>query len=407
MNNTTVQMNLRRQESKVNTSNRQLGTQQRITQLRDDPIAAGHLVRYQSYLTRVKDFEKNAQTLTDQFSVREGYMNQSLQIMQRVRELAVTGANGTYTSDDLKNMATEVNQLLGALIQNANAVGPDGNALFAGTNTKTTAFAAEMGTVAGSAVPLVENVRYNGTIDKNTVEVDENQYLSVENAGNRTFWAENQQLYSARDAGSWQAAGDSEIAVDGVKIKINTGDNVYALASRINDSGAAVKATIDPVTRGLNIATTDSRQLWLQDVSGTALQDLGLVKDNSQRPPYNIGDAARVSGGSLFDTVIALRNAMLKGDQKTIGGRVLGALDSGIGNLETHIAKTGALYERAQQDIQRNSTTALNTEQLVSREGDLDITEAITNLKMLEYAYQATLSTAGKMYSTSLLDYIR
>lgn len=62
-------------------------------------------------------------------NVREGYINQNLQIMHRVRELAITGANGTYTGDDLKNMAVEVNELLKEMIQNANAVGPDGNTL--------------------------------------------------------------------------------------------------------------------------------------------------------------------------------------------------------------------------------------------------------------------------------------
>ena len=407
MNNSTVQMNLRRQESVLNKANEQMGKQQRITQLRDDPIAAGHLVRYQSYLCRVNDFEKNAKTLSDQFSLREGYINQSLQVMQRVRELAVTGANGTYTKDDLKNMATEVNELLGELIQNANAVGPDGTSLFSGTNTEATAFDAEMGTVPGAAAPLVENVRYNGNVDKNKVEVDERQYLDVDNAGNRTFWAEKQQLYSDRDASSWQAAQDCVVSIDGANINVAAGDNVYALAAKINDSGAAVKASIDPVTKGLNLTTTDARQLWMQDVNGTTLKDLGLVKDSDQRPPYNLGDSAHVSGGSLFDTVIALRNSMLSGDQKSIGGRVLNSLDSGIDNLETRLAKIGSVYERAQQDVQRNSNTALNVTSLISSEGDLDITSAITNLKMLEYTYQATLSTAGRMYSSTLLNYLK
>ena len=139
-NNTDTQYQLRKQEVNQAIKNRQIGTQSRIGSLRDDPIAAGHLVRYQSYLGRVNQFEKNAQTLADQMNVREGYINQNLQIMHRVRELAITGANGTYTGDDLKNMAVEVNELLKEMIQNANAVGPDGNTLFAGTRTKGAAF---------------------------------------------------------------------------------------------------------------------------------------------------------------------------------------------------------------------------------------------------------------------------
>ena len=130
MNNMDTQANLRIQESRLNKANNQLGSQNRIHQLRDDPVAAGHLVRYQSYLGRVKNFEKNATTLTEQFSIREGYMNNSLEIMQRVRELAVTGANGIYTNEDMKNMAGEVDELLKELVQNANAVSSDGNSIF-------------------------------------------------------------------------------------------------------------------------------------------------------------------------------------------------------------------------------------------------------------------------------------
>ena len=407
MNNNNTQSSLRLQESRLNRANNQIGSQHRIQSLRDDPIAAGHLVRYQSYLGRVNQFEKNDLTLSDQFSLREGYMTDSLDIMHRVRELAVTGANGVYNKEDLNNMATEVDELLKALVQNANAVSSDGNSIFAGTNTKATAFDIEMGNVEGSGVPLIQNVRYNGNIDINKVEVDEGKYLDNDNAGVKTFWAENQQVFGARDGSQWQASEDNVISVDGVKINIKQGDNLYAVVAKINDSGAAVKASVDPVRNALNFETTDARQLWLQDVNGSTLQELGVIKDSSQLPPYNLADGARVSGGSMFDTVIAFRNALLSGDQESIGGRVLGALDQGIDNLVNRIAKSGSEYERAQLNATRSSKLALDVTQQVSREGDLDFTKAITDLKMLDYTNQATLSQAGKMYSSTLLNYMK
>ena len=407
INNSDTQYHLRRQEVNSNRLSNQIGNQSRISSLRDDPIAAGHLVRYQSYQGRVERFEKNAQTLADQFNVREGYINQNLQIMQRVRELAVGGASGTYTPDDLKNMATEVNELLKELVQNANAVGPDGNTLFSGTRTKGVAFDVVMGNVPGANEALIENVRYNGNVGINKIEVDENAYLEVDSSGNKTFWAEPQRLMGQRDLSSWQALEDGVIGIDGVEVKVSSGDNVYALAAKINDSGVAVKAEIDPVTGGLNLTTTDSHQIWLEDKSGSSLSDIGMIKDKSQLPPYNIGNGVRVSGGSLFDSVIALRDAMLRGDNESIGGRVLGTIDQGISNLTTRLAKSGSDYERAVNNIERSKTNNLNVTALVSREGDIDITKAITDMKMMEYVNQATLSNAGKMYSSTLLDYMR
>ena len=407
MNNNNTQSSLRLQESRLNAANNQIGSQRRIQQLRQDPIAAGHLVRYQSYLQRVNQYEKNALTLSDQFSVREGYMTDSLDIMQRVRELAVTGANGIYNKEDLKNMATEVDELLKALVQNANAISADGNSIFAGTNTKTTAFDIEMGNVEGSGVPLIQNVRYNGNNNINLVEVDEGKYLQNDNIGDKTFWAEHQQLFGGRDALNWQSSSNNVISIDGVEIQISQGDNIYAVVSKINDSAAAVKASVDPIRNALNLETTDARQLWLQDVSGNTLEELGIIKDSSQLPPYNIATGTRVSGGSMFDAVIAFRNALLSGDQEAIGSRVLGSLDQGIDSLVTRIAKSGAEYERAQLNATRNGKLALDVTQMVSREGDLDFTKAITDLKMLDYTNQATLSQAGKMYSSTLLNYMR
>ena len=405
--NNDIQYNLRLQESRVNNLNNQLGSQNRLQQLRDDPLAAGHLVRYQSYATRVEQFEKNAKIISDDFTVAEGYVNQSVQIMQRVRELAVNGANGYYEKEDLRNMAVEVDELLKELIQNSNAIGPDGTRIFAGTRTSNIPFEAETGYVKGSSEPLITSVKYQGSIGTKEIEVDEQARISIDKSGNSIFWAEKQQLISSADATSYSVQQESKIAINGQEIKLEPGDNVYSIISKINDSGTSVKASLDPITKGLNLETTDSRQLWLEDISGTTLTDLAIIKDSSQRPPYNISDFVTVSGGSLFDSVIALRDSMLSGDIESIGGRVLGSIDNGIDNLLTRQAEIGSNYERAQQSIAKAQTNQLGVTNMIAREGDLDFTKAITDMKMLENVKQATLSTAGRLYESSLLNYMR
>ena len=405
--NNDIQYNLRLQESRVNNLNNQLGSQNRLQQLRDDPLAAGHLVRYQSYATRVEQFEKNAKIISDDFTVAEGYVNQSVQIMQRVRELAVNGANGYYEKEDLRNMAVEVDELLKELIQNSNAIGPDGTRIFAGTRTSNIPFEAETGYVKGSSEPLITSVKYQGSIGTKEIEVDEQARISIDKSGNSIFWAEKQQLISSADATSYSVQQESKIAINGQEIKLEPGDNVYSIISKINDSGTSVKASLDPITKGLNLETTDSRQLWLEDISGTTFTDLAIIKDSSQRPPYNISDSVTVSGGSLFDSVIALRDSMLSGDIESIGGRVLGSIDNGIDNLLTRQAEIGSNYERAQQSIAKAQTNQLGVTNMIAREGDLDFTKAITDMKMLEYVKQATLSTAGRLYESSLLNYMR
>ena len=397
----------RRQESRLHKVNSQLSTQRRIQQLRDDPVAAGHSVRYKSLLARLDRFEKNAKTLNDQYKVAEAPMQSALNIMQRLRELSVAGATGTYTASDLKKMAPEVDELLYELVQTANSFSADGTRLFAGTKSFTEPFEIVMGDIDGAGSAVITNVRYNGSIDTKQVESDELSFMDANQAGNRIFWAERQTLFSATDARNFIVQQDSAIEVDGVTIPLIAGDNVYAIMSKINSSGAAVKASLDPVTNGMNIETTDARQLWLRDAGeGTVLSSLGLVKPQ-QRPPYNLADSVRVSGGSLFDAVIAMRNAMYAGDHESLGGKVLGSVDGAIDNLAARLAENGSRYERAEAALARLNMQIPNVTGAESREADLDLTQAISDLKMYEYTHQASLSTVGNLYKNTLLNYLR
>jgi flagellar hook-associated protein 3 FlgL len=269
------------------------------------------------------------------------------------------------------------------------------------------AFEAETGYVKGSSEPLITTVRYSGSIGQKEIEIDEQNHIALDKTGNSIFWAEKQQLVSSADATNYVVRQESKIAVNGAEIKLQPGDNVHSIISKINNSGTSVKASLDPITKGLNLETTDSRQLWLEDVQGSALKDLAIIKDSSQRPPYNLSNSVTVSGGSLFDAVIALRDSMLSGDIESIGGRVLGSIDNGLGNLITKQAEIGSNYVRAQEAIAKAQTNQLGATNLISREGDLDFTKAITDMKMLEYVKQATLSTAGRLYENSLLNYMR
>ena len=61
------------------------------------------------------------------------------------------------------------------------------------------------------------------------MEVDEGKYLQNDNIGDKTFWAEHQQLFGGRDALNWQSSSNNVISIDGVEIQINQGDNIYAV----------------------------------------------------------------------------------------------------------------------------------------------------------------------------------
>jgi len=199
-----MQFYLRRQEEKANNIEAQIGTNNRIHRLRDDPFAASHAVRYESYLTRLNRFEENTQKAKEHLENTHDYLNETTNIMHRIRELAVNGANGTYSPDDLKTMAMEVNELLKELVKISNATGPDTRQIFAGDKVYTEPFRIVEGTVEGGEESVIKRVEYRGAGPSRKVEIGDNMFLEIDLGGDEAFWAERMQVFSTTDATNYR-----------------------------------------------------------------------------------------------------------------------------------------------------------------------------------------------------------
>jgi flagellar hook-associated protein 3 FlgL len=290
--NDDLQFWARRRERDMASAETKMARQSRIENLRDDPLAAARAVRLDSVGARLQRFEKNAAWADDQAKVGEDYVRQTVDMAQRLREIAVQGANGTYTKEDQKYMAQEVDQLLDEMVSTANARGPDGSYIFSGDKSRTEPFRAITGSAPGAAGSVLVGVQYLGAQGGPAAEISEGDYMPLSQSGADVFWAERQQAVSGFDARDWKAAADSTILVDGKGIDIKAGDNVYAVAAKINDSGAAVKATIDPRTFSLALETSTAHQLRLEDGGAAGAVAGAAARPRRARPPRGLGLAA-------------------------------------------------------------------------------------------------------------------
>jgi len=400
---------LRNQELRSNQVENQMGSQQRIINLRDDPIAAAHAVRYQSWAERLDRYDKNALSVQADLRIQESHIDQAQSILQRINELAIQGANGTYGKDDLKNMATEINQYLGELVSIGNAKGPEGQSLFAGTKVDSNAFRAVMGHVEGSDGQVITGVEYTGSIGLNEVAVTGNSTVTANFPGNRVFWADQQKLFSAVDSQNYTVPQDTSIDIDGTKIPLRAGDNVYAVMTKINNGGVSVKASLDPVTNGLVLQTTQPHQMFLRDGNGgTVLQDLGVLSSRAGvQPPHNLHPDAREFGGSMFDAVIRLRDDLLSGKKDAIGETGLAGVQASLSNVQNTLATLGSRDSRLSFVSKRLENEKPEVVAKLSQETDLDLTKGITELKMLDATHQAALRAASKILPPTLMDYMR
>jgi flagellar hook-associated protein 3 FlgL len=391
---------------RMNELENRMAAQTRVRYLRDDPIAASKSVRYQSALVRLGQYADNAGTAQGELRHAEGYLTEALHLLQRVRDLTVQGANGTYTRGDMGAMAVEVDQLLEQLVLTANAQDTAGRFIFSGFDARTEPFRVAAGYLPDAAGTVTTAVEYLGDGGQNLVQIADNGYVPMSVPGNHAFWAEHQQIYASVDAADYRLAEDARIRIDGTEIQLRAGDTALAVVARINEAGAGVKASLDPVTRAFVLQTTHPHQIRLEDLGeGTVLQDLGVL--SRVGPPRSYADSARVFGGSAFDMVLRVRNALYGGDHETVGGEGLGGMDLAIESLTTALARVGSYDERLGAASERLAYEIPEITAANSREVDLDLAEAITNLKMLEYTHQAALAAAGRVLRPLLLDFLR
>jgi flagellar hook-associated protein 3 FlgL len=399
---------LRLHEWQLAQMNSKVAAQSRIKDLRDDPLAAARSVRLQSAMLRSDQYASNTAALQESLTNSEGQLRSAMDVLQRIRELAVQGANGIYDKSQLAYMGEEVDQLLAELITIGNARDESGNYLFAGTAVRTEPFRLTNGRVPGGASDLVVAVDYLGNDGENPVEVTEGTAVSTVMSGNRAFWAEQQQIYSTVDATQYRVQADASIRVDGVDIALATGDPVSAIAAKINDSGAPVRATLDPVTGGMVLQSTQPHQISLADLGGaTVLQDLGVLARGGSRPPLNTSQSARVFGGSIFDVVIHLRDSLFEGSSEKVGSSGLKGIENAITTLAGTIAHVGAKDTRLDAVASRLSWEKPELIRFDNRERGLDLAEALTQLKAMEYGHEAALNVAARVLTPTLLDFLR
>jgi flagellar hook-associated protein 3 FlgL len=408
MPNDDIQYRLRRQEEGLANIQTKIGAQKRITELRDDPLAASHAVRYESYLARLERFEQNTLYARDHLRQVDIYLQNAVDVVQRIRELSVQGANGVYAKDDLKIMAVEVNEMLKELVSISNSTGPDGTRIFAGDKAFTEPFRIVEGTVQGGGETMVVNVEYRGAGPHRYAEISEQVYADLDIGGGEAFWAEKMQIFSTVDASDWRAAEAGAFYIDGREIQVNAGDTLPAIVAKINESSAPVKAYVELESRGLALEGTNPHLIRLEDKEGSSiLEDLGLIQFNSDPSAPNWNPSARVSGGSVFDMALRLRDALYRGDQDFVGSQGIGGMDLALANMETRLTDIGSRQERAEMAWNRLNQEIPNVSSYIAREASLDMAEAATDLAMMDFAHKAALQAAAKIVPTTLLDFLR
>jgi len=122
-----------------------LSSGQRINRAGDDASGLAVSEKMRSQIRGLNQASANAANGISLIQVAEGYLQESEDIVQRIRELAVQAANGIYSNEDRMYIQVEVSQLVSELDRIAS------HAQFNGMNLLTGRFARDLGQNAVTA----------------------------------------------------------------------------------------------------------------------------------------------------------------------------------------------------------------------------------------------------------------
>jgi flagellar hook-associated protein 3 FlgL len=129
----TAIRNIQTSSQKYSQLSVQMATNQRITKPSDDPLGSVLVLRLDSELTSLEQYDKNMELVTYTLSQQETQLSSINNLLLSVQSLVTAAADASYGEDELKAMANELAVLMPGIADLLNAKDGDGNYLFAGS----------------------------------------------------------------------------------------------------------------------------------------------------------------------------------------------------------------------------------------------------------------------------------
>ncbi|WP_070968783.1 flagellin [Vibrio sonorensis] len=295
----------------------------------------------------------------------EGAMNETTNILQRMRDLSLQSANGSNSQSERVAIQEEIGALNDELNRIAETTSFGGNKLLNGTFA-TKSF--QIGADNGEAVMLsLNNMRSDESM------MGGNSYVAAN--GKDKDWAVQAGANDLTITLTDQFGQEQNIAV-----AAKAGDDIEELATYINGQTDLVKASVDEEGR-MQIFTDNNR------VQGTAAFGGSLASELS------FGEAK----GVTVDTI----------DVRTVGGaqESVAIVDAALKFVDSHRAELGAFQNRFGHAINNLDNINENVNSSKSRIKDTDFakeTTALTKSQILSQASSSVLAQAKQAPNSAL-----
>jgi flagellar hook-associated protein 3 FlgL len=366
-------------ESGISNTQNQISSGLSFTTASQNPVGAGLVSGYNQVLAESQQYTQNGNSGTESLNVEDSALTQLQDQLQSLRSLALEAQSGTESSQDLKDIATQVQQIQGSLLSVANTQDGAGNYIFGGYSTETQPFAQS-----------ATGATYSGDQGQRQVQIGAGQTVVIGDNGDAVF----NQIKNGNGTFNVTAASG------------NTGSGIIG-ATSVSDS-----ADYTGGTYSINFTAADTYQVVQGTTvvssgtytSGQAIAFAGVQVTLSGEPAT--GDSFTVAPStnqSVFTTVQNLATALQQStltsaDQTQMNNAITSAIngiDQALDNTQTIQAQVGARLN------------TITTAQSVGTSQQTQLQESISNIQSLDYAsavttldsQNTTLSAAMQAYT--------
>ena len=436
-----AQRNLGTSQSDLNKSMERLSSGLRINSAKDDAAGLAISNRMTSQIRGLNQAARNANDGISLAQTAEGALQESTNILQRMRELAVQSANDTNTAADRNSLQAEVDQLVAELDRIADTTSFNGRNLLDGSLTSAnfhvgansgesisfsigSARSQDLGAVASQSIATTDgnvsdgtNLTINGTVivattdDGNGRSTDSAYaFAKAINSSGSTVRAEAVATASSTYDNSTPMTADSELIINGTQIydgtqtgAQSTADILTRINSFTNATGVAATAVGDAIT----LTAADGRNIELDGDDGSGGANAvfadgeihGSVKLVASENIV-VTDGSSVLGGSNTYAVNTADNVSnIDITSVTNSNLAIDKLDSAISSIDALRGDLGAVQNRFESTIANLQNVSENLSAARSRILDADIaqeTSAMTKNNILPQAGVSILAQANQ-----------
>ncbi|AID44530.1 Flagellin domain-containing protein FliC4 [Candidatus Arthromitus sp. SFB-mouse-NL] len=353
----------------------------RINRAADDAAGLAISEKMRSQIRGLNQASRNAQDGISMIQTAEGALSETQAIAQRMRELAVQSANGTYTDEDRELINQEFGQLRSEIDRIATDTDFSGSKVLNGDKSGEK-IEFESGTVASTGTGTLNNTDAAAVFLKTDLE-------NVNTLGEGTF--------------------KLNLSLDGDDVKLELIDE-----SKFNDNKAYV---LDSIVIKDGAADNNEHEITLGGAAFKLAQLKDKIKDaNVETVELTLNNVVKektngveLQVGANKDQMISISIGNMRSRELGLGGvnvattddakDAIGRLDEAVSRISAQRADLGASQNRLEHTIASTDNTAENLQAAESRIRDVDMAKEmmnLTKLNVLQQASQAMLAQANQ-----------